>query len=937
MDVARGAPSEITQPEDGAAWSIADGTTVGRFLVLATIGRGATGVVVSAWDGELGRKVAIKFLAAGVGDQRARLRGEAQALARLAHPNVIKIHDVGEHDGRVYMVMEYVDGDTLVGHGAGNLEALGVWIAAGRGLAAAHAAGLVHGDFKPANVLLGRDGRARVSDFGHAAIDAEAVVDATPERGTPISGDIATTRSGVLVGTPAYMAPEVFAGDPADARADQFSFCVALYEALWATRPFEGRDVPSLAAAVTAGAIRTPPALPVVPLRIRRAVLRGLAPSPGARFVDMNALLAELERDPWKWPRRIAPAAVIVAVPWAVITFTGSEAVADRDYCGDVDRRADALWNEERAKAIESAFAATTASFATDELSRARVLVDAHATALREAERTTCELVAAGTLPVEEASGRQLCLHLAHQQLAALLDLYERADTALVEHASDAARRLPAIESCVSGRWGPRHTGEPGDEIYELGADVARAKVAADAWRDASALDAANLASARAVELDAPWLAAEAHSIAARVLERDGDQTAAMPRFDAAFSAALASDHHDVAVVAALGLAGVLAERGDHEGALRWVEHADAALGHTGARKRKLQSAVLNTRGQIAYHHGDFATAKAAFVEVLGADIDRGDRGSDGVGATLLNIGLCDTNLGDPAAGIVSLRESLAVETEDHGDRHPALIRPLNAICHVEIDRGDTEAAIAACQRALDVARADRPGAQPRLSHLFTNLGSAWFHAGDPARAEESHLAALDNAMRTQPDDDLLIATIANNLGVVSDNLERVSSAAKYYGIAHDRILRAFGPAHPSTAMVATNLAMVRVKQGDFAGAETLLNDSIEHMGARLGLDHPDLALAHAELGRIAATRGDHVTAVAKFQRAYDLRSAHGGDDIELADTAFGLAISLAELHGRTANAETYAAQARALYIGAGGHWAERAQMVDEWRATLGE
>ena len=928
MDVAR-ASSEATQSATAAAWSIADGTTVGRFLVLATVGCGATGVVVSAWDGELGRKVAIKFLAPGVDDERTRLRNEAQALARLAHPNVIKIHDVGEHDDRVYMVMEYVEGATLVGQRANDRELLAVWIAAGRGLAAAHAAGLVHGDFKPANVLLGADGRPRVSDFGHAALEAD------PSDRTPVSGDVATTKSGVLVGTPAYMAPEVFAGAAADARADQFSFCVALYEALWSARPFAGRDVPSLALAVTAGAIRTPPAFVVVPLRIRRAVLRGLSSAPAARFADMNALLAELERDPWKWPLRIAPAVVLLAIPASVVAFTGSAAVGERDYCVEVDQRADALWNEERAQAIEGAFMATSASFAADEYSRARTLVDAHAAALREAERRTCELTAAGTGRAEEASGRQLCLHLAHQQLVGLLDLFERADAALVEHASDAARRLPSIESCVSGRWGPQHAAEPGDEIYELGAEVARARVSADAWRDSSALETANLAAARALELDAPWLAAESHVIAARVLERDGDQTAAMPRFDAAFSAALASDHHDVAVVAALGLAGVLAERGDHEGALLWVDHAEAALGRTGARRSHLQSAVLNTRGQIAHHHGDFATAKAAFTEVLGRDVDRGERGSDGLGSTLLNIGLSDTNLGDLAAGIASLREALAVETEDHGDSHPALIRPLNAICHVEIDRGDTAAAIAACQRALDLARADRPGAQPRLSHLFTNLGSAWFHAGDPERAEQPHLAALDNAMRTQPDDDLLLATIANNLGVVNDNLERVDSAAKYYGIAYERILRAFGPAHPSTAMVATNLAMVRVKQGDLVGAEALLTESIAQMGARLGPDHPDLALAHAELGRIAASKGDHPAAVKLFQRAYDLRSPHGGDDIELADTAFGLAIALAELHGRTLQAERYATQARALYSGAGGQWADRAKRVDEWRARV--
>jgi tetratricopeptide (TPR) repeat protein len=942
-DVALGESTQTTLPDAATTWSIADGTAVGRFLVIATVGRGATGVVVAAWDGELGRKVAIKFLAAEVTEQRARVRAEAQALARLAHPHVIRIHDVGEHDGRLYMVMEYVDGDTLVGVRAAGREGLAPWIAAGRGLAAAHAAGLVHGDFKPANVLLGVDGRARVSDFGHAAIEGEVRQGAAPMGDLSTGGgsietstdDIATTRSGALVGTPAYMAPEVFAGAPADARADQFSYCVALYEALWGTRPFAGSNVARLAAAVTAGELRSPPTIGVVPLRVRRAVLRGLSRAPSARFPSMNALLAELERDPWRWPQRLVPAAIVAALPWMASRIAADDPEQGRDYCGEVERRADALWNEDRAKAIDAAFSATLAPFAADEFTRARAMVDEHAAALREAERSTCEMVAAGTLAVADAGSRQLCLHLAHQQLAGLLDLFERADAALVEHASEAASRLPAVEACTSESWGPPVDPARRDEIYALGAEVARARVAADAWRDGVAVEAADRAAARAVELDAPWLAADAHAIAARVLERDGDATAAMPRFDAAFAAALASDNHAVAVIAALGLAVLMSERGDHDDALRWIDHAAAALGRASSDQAFLASAVLNSRGQIAYHHGDFAEAKRIFSELLTADRVRQPGTSDGVGSTMLNIGLSDANLGHVDAAIVSLREALAIEIEDHGENHPALLRPLNAICHVEIDRGETALAIEACQRAIDVARASRPGAQPRLSHFYTNLGSAWFHAGSPDQAEAAHLAALDNAMRTQPDDDLLVATIANNLGVLYDHLERVDDAARYYGLVYDRVRRGFGPDHPSTALVGTNLAMVRVKQGDFAGARALLDDGLEHMAARLGPDHPDLALGHAELGRIAAKQGDHVRAVPLFRRAFALRIEHGGDDIELADTSWGLAISLAELHGRTAEVDALADRAHALYTKAGGDWAARAAEVTAWRAGL--
>jgi tetratricopeptide (TPR) repeat protein len=302
---------------------------------------------------------------------------------------------------------------------------------------------------------------------------------------------------------------------------------------------------------------------------------------------------------------------------------------------------------------------------------------------------------------------------------------------------------------------------------------------------------------------------------------------------------------------------------------------------------------------------------------------------------TKLNFGLCEANLGDVDSSIQWLEAALVGEVEAHGEDHPATLRPLNAICHVQTDRGQTEAAIVACERAIAVARARYRGAQPMLSSLYTNLGSAHFHGGQPGPAETAHLAALDNAMRSQPDDDRLVATIANNLGVLYDSLERVEEAAKHYELAYRRILQGFGPDHPATAMVATNLAMVRVKQGDLDGAVALIEDGMKRIAARLGPEHPDLALSHAELGRIAAKRGDHAAAVRWFRRAYELRNRHGGDDIELADTAWGLAIALADTGAPMGEVAAKAQHAAALYRAAGGQWAERAGQVETWLTGL--
>jgi len=270
---------------------------IGRYRVLERRGEGAMGVVYAAVDERLGRKVAIKLLHphfAGDPTGRARLLREAQAMARLRHENVVLIYDVGTHasdadsdDEQVFIAMELVEGcdlDAWLKQAPRSLdERLAVFLQAGRALAAAHRAGVLHRDFKPQNVLVDGGGRARVLDFGLArALAAPAPGDPEDSLSEPL------TRTGSILGTPAYMAPEQLRGDPVDARADQFSFCVALYDALYGERPFAAvrRFEPLQFAAV--------PRDSRVPAAIRRALLRGLAEDPAERFPDMDALLAAL-------------------------------------------------------------------------------------------------------------------------------------------------------------------------------------------------------------------------------------------------------------------------------------------------------------------------------------------------------------------------------------------------------------------------------------------------------------------------------------------------------------------------------------------------------------------------------------------------------------------------------------------------------------------
>jgi tetratricopeptide (TPR) repeat protein/predicted Ser/Thr protein kinase len=288
------------------------GHPIARYLVVDEVGAGGMGVVYKAY---LGRLVALKLVRAGASSRAAaRLQREARAIARLADPNVVTIYDVGEHGDEVYIVMELIDGvplrEWLAGGPRPLREVLDVFTQAARGLAAAHDRGLVHRDFKPDNVLVGDDGRVRVVDFGLAQAgrdDTDATLDEAAQPAsygspTPTPGlgeldlDERLTPPGAAVGTPRYMAPEQHRGHAVDARADQFAWGVALYEALTRHRPFDG-NFKEMRQAVLRGAVRPFEADDGVPEWVRALVLRTLAREPAARFPSMDDVVAELTRD----------------------------------------------------------------------------------------------------------------------------------------------------------------------------------------------------------------------------------------------------------------------------------------------------------------------------------------------------------------------------------------------------------------------------------------------------------------------------------------------------------------------------------------------------------------------------------------------------------------------------------------------------------------
>lgn len=298
---------------------------LGRYRLEGELGAGAMGIVYAAHEPELDRRVALKVLKAVSDDARVRLLREARAMAKLSHPNVVTVFEVGTIDGRDYVAMELVDGmslaDWLKAGEHSFAERLDAMLAAGRGLAAAHAAGIVHRDFKPHNVLRAHDGRVLVTDFGLARSyeDVEGgVAGAAGSSSNPLGS---MTRTGTLVGTPAYMAPEQWNGGTITPATDQFAFCVSLWEAIAGTRPFTGATLDELRSAIERGpAVLDTSALP---RSMRRILCRGLARHPGQRWPSMTDLLAATVGSR-KRRRTGAIAAVLVVTAIALAAFVGT-------------------------------------------------------------------------------------------------------------------------------------------------------------------------------------------------------------------------------------------------------------------------------------------------------------------------------------------------------------------------------------------------------------------------------------------------------------------------------------------------------------------------------------------------------------------------------------------------------------------------------------
>jgi eukaryotic-like serine/threonine-protein kinase len=924
----------LVERDDDASARLAPGARMGRYTVLHRAGSGTAGVVYAAYDPDLDRRVAIKLLRAT--GQDPRFLREARALAQLSHPNVMAVYDVGVFEGRVFIAMEYIAEGTLRGWLSAEprtpAQIVDVFRDAGRGLAAAHDAGLVHRDFKPDNVLCGQGHRILVTDFGLV----RQALTASGETGSSTShlvGALGESRTGELAGTPAYMAPELFEGAVGDRRSDQFAFSVSLFEALYGTRPFQGDTIRDLADDMLRGKPREPESQASVPLAVRRAVLRGLSRDPAARFPSMHEMVAALlgPRQRSRW--------VLGGAALATLLLAGGAALGARvrpappaALCGGGAEKVATFWGAAQQATVREAFEATRQPYAADAWRTFERGMNEFAKSYDAAYRDACEATRLrGEQSEELLDKRMLCLELRRKEAGALASAYSHADAQRVARVPQALGNLSApIPSCTAAAVNetapvPRDP-EARAKIQSLQDELARIDGLGEEGQLQEALHAAEAAASAAKELGYAPLEAEARSRLAhyhrelRTSEQQGRAVEAALRSEAARMDRLAilnwillirvatdqSKMDEARLYNRLAEAGIDRIGGDEELSAKRLADYGWLLRAAGKMEEALQAVSPAVLWREAHPSDAYALAQALLIRSV----------------TYIGLGRLTESLED-------IRRGEAVVERAFGPNAPQRASFVVDLGQSLVRLGRYDEAIEVLERALPIVKASYDKT-PMMALAYMSLAAALFHEERFLEAK-GYMAQASASLGTSPN---AIAYAELFSGEVSFGQRDLADAEQR---AKKALLLAGANGWQDLEVEARNLlarvARARRRIDDAVNVQRQSVASAERLPDRLHLSE-GLPL-YAEL---LMEKGDLTEAREVAERAVSLVEPlqPDVDPHNLADARFVLAKVLDKQKTESDRARSLALHAQAEYAKNGTNGTPRKAEIDAWLAKHG-
>jgi tetratricopeptide (TPR) repeat protein len=800
-------------------------------------------------------------------------------------------------------------------------EVLDAFVQAGTGLVAAHAAGLVHGDIKPENLLVGQDGRVRVTDFGLAR--------------TTAPGKSSEDMPRVAGGTPAYMAPEQFTdGGRADVRSDQFSFCAALFEGLYGERPFAGETMAELTQEVRAGRVRPVPRGASVPSWLHRVVLRGLEVDPARRHASLEALLAALKNDPALRRRRGLQAGVGLALLLGAVGGTYALSAYQARACTDASQRAMAgVWDAERRQAVEAAFLGTGRPFATAAWAQVRRSLDAYTSAWVTTRTATCEATRVrGEQPEEVLAGRMRCLDGRLAEMSALTQVLAQADTDVVGRALRAVEALPPPAGCTGASALSVGGGTQADALR---AELVRARARAAAGRYKEGLAVAEPAAEKVRQAGEPVGSAEALLAVAELREQTGDYRGAEKALFEALWSAEVSRHDEVAARAWTLAVRVSGERLEQFAlAHRWRERADAAINRLGGDP-VLRARLHFNVGRVLHVQGRYAEAAEQHQEALKLLEHTLGLESLELADVLLKMSQARMAQRQGAEALNLAERALAVRQRALGPEHPETGLALSELAEVRWYRGEHAEAEQQASRALELLERSLGPEHPGLVSALNTVAMARLTL--QPRAPEAVLPLLERALRLMESsggpENSDTAVLVNNIGTTLGRSGRLPEAEKHMSDALVRVERKLGPDHPTLVIVLFGLASVQQEQGRRAEALVHLQRAAAIQGALSedirGLWGPSLL----ELGKAYLDLDRAREAVAPLSQLVEGRPNFRIPRFLQAVARFYLADALWRSGGDTQRARQLAEEVRGLVNPQAPTAAKLLKDVDAWLA----